>query len=481
MVLGTTGLGTTANPIPLDYAALRTAPDLVMEQYIADNLYFRTRNRFPFVSFTELLSRNGQQNYTVDGKKANWFIGDEEPTTATLGAAYTPPAATVTMAADFNYFVIGTILQIREIVGQPQVCELRITSGPTTLAGPLYRYDVEAIRYHREDTLAQVAGTPVFTTGATVLIQSHMAPWDGEAGEYIQRRPVSIYNILQRSRECVGEGKWQMAESFYTDIRIMRQAQDKMYNMLTKIDKQLLTAPFRVGPGTITGTGYTNSLEGAKFAGLPFFLQPGRYNAGAGPAAADVTNGTAPYVGIRGQCYCINGGAFTYDKINYFGHHMTQFGGDLKVCVASPMNISRIKAAFLGVTGLRVYQERFTFPGTTSIWEMDAIQTDTMKIAFMPDHNLDNVGIFVDGVDPETAVAANNDTSAAIMTKFAYFIDPKHIGLAYLNVPGEGVSRLGLYDVAPTGRSSIVRKEIEVGMSLVVSEVRAHGILAMNA
>lgn len=480
MVLGTTGLGTTANPIPLDYAALRTAPDLVIEQYVADNLYFRTKNRYPFVAFTELLSRQGQQNYTVDGKRVNWFIGDEEPTTATLGATYTPPAATCTFAADFNYFVIGTTVQLREIVGGvPYVCELRITSAPTTLAGPLYRYDVEVIRCHREDTL--VAAAPVFTTGATVLLQSHFAPWDGEAGEYIQRRPVSIYNLLQRSRECVGEGKWQMAENFYTDIRIMRQAQDKMYNMLTKVDKQLLTQAFRVGPGTGFGTGYTNSLEGAQFAGLPFFLQPGRYNAGAGPAAADVTNGTAPFLGLRGQCYCINGGAYTYDKINYFGHQMTQYGGDLKVCVASPVNISRIKAAFNGVTGLRIYTEKFTFPGTTSIWEMDAIQTDTMKIAFMPDHNLDNVGVYVSGVDPETAAAANNGSTAAIMTKFAYFIDPKHIGLSYLNVPGEGVSRMRLYDVAPNNRSSIVRKEIEVGMSLVVSEVRAHGVLALNA
>ena len=481
MVMGTTGLGTTANPIPIDYAQLRANPDLVIEQYVADNLYFRTRNRYPFVAFTELLSRQGQQNYTVNGKLVNWFIGDEEPTVATLGANYVPPAATVTMSADFNYFVIGTLLHLRELIGGVSyVCELRVTSAPTTLPGPLYRYDVEVIRCHREDTL--VAAAPTFTAAAcTVLLQSHFAPWDGEAGEYIQRRPVSIYNILQRSRECVGEGKWQMAETFYTDIRIMRQAQDKMYNMLTKLDKQLLTQAFCVGPGTLTGTGYTNSLEGAQFAGFPFYLQPGRYNAGAGPAALDVTNGTAPYAGLRGQVYCVNGGAYTYDKINYFGHQMTQFGGDLKVCVASPVNISRIKAAFNGVTGLRIYTEKFTFPGTTSIWEMDAIQTDTMKIAFMPDHNLDNVPMFVWGPDPESGGNYNNDASATNLTQYAYFIDPKHIGLSYLNVPGEGVSRMRLYDVAATNRSSIIRKEIEVGLSLIVPEVRAHGVLALGS
>ncbi len=476
MVMGITGLGTTANPIPLDYASLRAAPDLVIDQYVADNLYFRTRNRYPFVAFAELLSRSGQQNYTVNGKVVNWFIGDEEPTVATLGDTYTPPATTVTMSADFNYFVIGTVLQLRQVIaGIPYVCELRITSAPTTLAGPLYQYNVEMIRCQDEMTLA--AATPTFTTGATVLLQSHFAPWDGEAGEYIQRRPVSIYNILQRSRECVGEGKWQMAETFYTDIRLMRQAQDKMYNMLTKIDKQMLTQAFRVGPGTLTGTGYNNSLEGAQFAGLPFYLQPGCYNNGYGPTSTDVANGTAPYVGLRGQIYCADSVEYTYDKLNDFGAHMTRFGGDLKVCVASPTNIIRIKAALNGVSGLRFYTEKFMFPGTTSIWEMDAVQLDTMRLAFLPDHNLDNVPLFVRGPDPENGGDWNN---VGAITKFAYFIDPKHIGVAYLNVPGEGVSRMRLYDVEATNRSSIIRKEIEVGMSLVVSEVRAHGVLALS-
>ena len=483
MVYGTTGLGTTANPVPLDYNALRAAPDLVIEQYVADNLFFRTKNRYPFVSFLEMVSRQGQQNYTVDGKKINWFVGDEEPTTAVLGATYTFPAATVTLAADYGSFVIGTILNLREAIGNvPYLCQLRITSAPTAV-GALWRYDVEPIRAYRADTYVAMAATAFTTAGCGVYVLSHMAPWDGEAGEYIQRRPVSIWNIMQRSRECVGEGKWQMSESFYTDIRIMRQAQDKMYNMLTKLDKQMLLNPFRVTPSNYTagGTGYTNSLEGANFAGIPYYLQPGRYNGGAGPSAADVTSGAAPLLGLRGQIHGVAAAALTYDKLNYFGDKITQFGGDLKICVASPANIMRVKAALNGVTGLRTYTEKFVFPGTSSIWEMDAVQLDAVRIAFMPDHNLDNVSLYCNGTDPETDANVASGNTDALQRKWAYFIDPKHIGAAHLNVAGEGTSTIKMFDVSPNNRSSIVRKEIEVGMSLVVPEVRSHGVLFLNA
>lgn len=480
MVLGTTGMGSAVNPIPLDYAALRTAPDLVIEQYVADNLFFRTRNRYPFVSFLELLSRQGQQNYTVNGKIVNWFIGDEEPTTAVLGATYTPPAPTITLAADYGTFVIGTVIELRETIAAVQhIAKVRITTAPTAV-GALWRYGVECIRCQNQTTMA--ASTPTFgglgLTLALLYVESHMAPWDGEAGEYIQRRPVSTWNIMQRSRECVGEGKWQMSESFYTDIRIMRQAQDKMYNMLTKLDKQMLLNPYRVAPTGYAagGTGYLNSLEGANFAGLPYFLQPSMV-----PTAVEVATGAAPIVTERGAIHGVAAAALTYDKLNYFGGKITQFGGDLKICVASPANIMRVKAALNGVTGLRIYTEKFTFPGTSSIWEMDAVQLDAVRIAFMPDHNLDNVPLYCAGTDPETDAVVTSGATDALRRKWAYFIDPKHIGVAHLNVAGEGTSTIKMYDVEPTQRSSIVRKEIEVGMSLVVPEVRSHGVLFLNA
>lgn len=479
-IIGTTGLGTSTNPIPLDYNALRTAPDMVIENYIAENLFFRTRNRYPFFSFAEMISRQGSQNYTIDSKKVNWFIGDEEPTTFTLGAAFSYAAdTTVTLSADYGSFVIGTLLMIRNVdgAGINHTAIVRVTGSPTLVA-TLWRYPIEKITSVNDSTLAyEVPAGTYLTTTTSCYVMSHFAPWDGEAGEYIQRRPQSIFNYLQRSRECVGEGKWQMSENFYTDVRIMRQAQDKMYNMLTKLDKQLLLNQFRVGPsGYGTATAITNSLEGAVCAGLPFYLSPS-----ADPTAAMVTAGTAAYAGLRGQIHAIAAAALTYDKLNYFGDKVTAFGSsDLKICVASPANITRVKAALNGITGLRIYTEKFMFPGTNSIWEMDAVQLDSMRLAFLPDHNLDDVPLSVVGTDPETGAAVNNLGAADSHVKWMYFIDPKHIGLAYLNVANEGVSRIRMFDVAAVNRSSVIRKEIEVGMSLVITEPRAHGVLALK-
>lgn len=462
--------------------------DLIVDQYLMNQMFYMgNKNRYPFMSFLQSVENAISTSGT--GKKIFWLYGDEEPTNFTTTDIYDVhggTAADIVVPAQGN---VGTfvITGRYDYLQEGNVFHINGTnSNGTAYANRAFaalRINGDGAEYSSGDDETTINFTTEYYYDGegqtndtidldTVNITANLNTWDGGMPPGTQREPSSMFNYIQHQRETVVTGKFQMAEELLSNADLMRQAVWKIDNMLVKSNKHLHTQRWK-GVQQYNDLDGNTSRDAGVAAGAPHFLCP---DLSTNPTAANVSDGIAAKAGIKGTNMVSGNASITYEELKQASTYIGQYGSDVKLVFGSPSKINELLYDLETGTGTRIMTDKYTFPGTESVWELKQFEMGGTKWVFMPDYTMADISQTVYGFDP----LAPSDNYYAVNTKsYVLIVDESVIGNRYLETEdGKQSLRMEPRSSQTVNGSTYNKMEIGKADCLIINVPQACGYLA---